>query len=189
MSDWCILRTAPRSTMALAASLADDGYDVWTPIETVTKRVPRASAKFEVRLPIMPSYVFARVRHLVDLLQLAELPVKPRRGAGCRQPAHSDFHVLHAFGRIPLVAEKHLAELRLTEAKRTPIKRAAYSFPRNEVVRVTKGIFGGLDGIVVRSTPAKTTIQFGGAFPTEIPTSLLERKAVKGEQVAIPQAA
>jgi hypothetical protein len=175
MTDWCILRTSGRSTLGLAASLAKDGFEVWTPVETGTKRVPRSNLRRAVVLPIMPSYVFARAGHLVELLELAAMPVKPRRGAGLMDPAHSGFSVLHAFGRIPLVADQHLDSLRRLEAKRTPTKRAAYSFPRNAATRVKDGNFGGLLGVVVRSTEKKTVILLKGwSVPVEIPTILLE---------------
>jgi hypothetical protein len=179
---WCILRTSGRHTMRLAETLAKDGFDVWTPIETKTVRVPRMNVRREIRLPIMPTYVFARATHLVDLLQLAAMPVKPRRGAGLREAAHSSFTVLHAFGRIPLVADRHLSELRKLEAKRTPIKRAAYSFERDASARVSGGAFGGLVGVVIRSTPKSTVLRFSGGFPVEIPTSLLSEDALCGDQ-------
>lgn len=186
---WCIIRCSGRHTLGLAESLAKDGYEVWTPVETRKVRIPRANVRREVKLPIMPSYVFARAHHLVDLLQLAEMPVKPRRGAGMREPAHSDFSVLHAFGRIPIVADRHLVELRKIEAKRTPIKRAAYSFPRDSAARVNDGAFGGLIGVVVRSTPAKTVLRFEGGFPVEIATSLLSLDAIQDDQMAARKAA
>lgn len=189
MSDWCILRTAGRSTMRLAETLSKDGFDVWTPIETKRVRKPRSNIRREVRQPIMPTYVFARVGHLVDLLQLAAMPVKPRRGAGMLDPAHVSFTVLHAFGRIPLVAERHLSELRKLEAKRTPIKRAAYSFPRDALARVNAGAFGGLVGVVIRSTPKSTVLRFSGRMNVEISTSLLELDAIQGDQAARLKAA
>lgn len=178
MSDWIILRTSSRSTMRLAESLAKDGYEVWTPIETRTIRAGRTRARVEARFPIMPSYVFARVRHLVDLLELAAMPVKPRRGAGLREPAHASFSVLHSHNRIPAIADRHFADLRRIEAKRTPIRRAAYSFPRNASARVNSGVFGGLIGVVVRSTPLKTVLCFTGRTNVEIPTSLLDKNDV-----------
>jgi hypothetical protein len=177
-NDWCILRTSGRHTMSLAQSLEEDGYDVWTPIETKTVRVPRANAKRKVRLPIMPSYVFAKVVHLVDLLQLAAMPVKPRRGARCMDPAHPSFTVLHAFGGIPTIKDAHLDELRKLEAKRTPIKRAAYSFPADASARVKGGVFGGMVGVVVRSSPTETILRFDRGFPVGIPTSILELDGV-----------
>lgn len=186
---WIILRTAGRNTLGLFDSLAKDGFDVWTPVETKNERVGRSRRRVEIRRSIMPSYVFARESHLLDLLQLAELPVKPRRGRGLRDPAHADFSVLHAFGRIPMVAERHLSELRKIEAKRTVAKRALYSFPRNASARVKGGAFGGLVGVVVRSTPMKTTLCFGKSFPVEIPTSLLDPDEIRIDQIAALKAA
>lgn len=177
MSDWCILRTSGRSTLALAESLAEDGYQVWTPVETVTKRVPRMNARRTIRQPILASYVFARAQHLVELLQLAAMPVKPRRGAGLRKPAHPSFSVLHAFGRIPLVADLDFTRLRELEVRRTPRKIAPYAFPLNQEVRVTGGIAQGKVGLVIRSTPAKTKILCtGDKQMIEIPTMLLEKE-------------
>jgi transcription antitermination factor NusG len=175
--------------MRLAESLARDGFEVWTPIETRNVRIPKANIRREVRQAIMPSYVFARVKHLVDLLELAAMPVKPRRGAGRLEAAHASFSVMHCRDRIPVVADRHLSELRRIEAKRTPIKRASYCFPKDAVTRVREGAFTGLVGVVVRSTPAKTVLRFTGGFPVEIPTSLLDRNRVEDEQRADLKAA
>lgn len=170
---WCILRTSGRTTIRLAETLAKDGYEVWTPIETRKISVPRANVKREVRLPIMPTYVFAASHHLSDLLQLAAMPVRPRRGAGLLDAAHAAFHVLHCFGGIPIVDDRHLSSLRRLEAKRTPRRRAAYSFPRNSLARVNDGLYGGMTGLVIRSTTGATTLDFGNGWPTQIPTSIL----------------
>lgn len=176
---WCILRTSGRTTINLADTLSKDGFDAWTPVETRTISVPRVNAKREVRLPLMPSYVFAGAHHLTDLLQLAAMPVRPRRGAGRMDAAHVAFHVLHCFGGIPIIDDRHLGSLRRLEAKRTPVKRAAYAFPKNAAVRAPDGPFGGMSGVVVRSTDKATVIDFGYGFPTEIPTSLLVLDNVK----------
>lgn len=213
MSDWCILRTAGRSTLPLAQSLGADGYDVWTPVETTTRRVPRMNAKRTIRLPIMAGFVFARARHLVDLMQLADMNGRNLvRKAAMHTPrnlkigdvehfspaelslilaakAHAHFSVLRDSERIHLVAERHLDALRILEAKRTPIKRAEYSFPRNRSVRVKGGIFGGMVGAVVRSTPTTTLILFDGAHKVEIPTSHLELDAVEESQPPMLRAA
>lgn len=188
-TDWIILRTSGRHTMGLAESLAADGYEAWTPIETKKVWIAKAGANRQIRLPIMPSYVFAKATHLVDLLQLAAMPVKPRRGAGFKEAAHAGFSVLHAFGRIPLVADRHLTRLRQLEARRTPVKRAAYSFPRNASARVNGGICGGMVGVVVRSTPKATVLQILGGKQMEIPTSLLELDGVSDVASAALQAA
>ena len=174
MTDWCILRTSKRHTLRLAETLSVDGYESWTPVETKVERVPHSNAKREVRRPILAGFVFARSEHLIDLLQLAALPVKSRLGAGLRERAHADFRVMRCFGKIPLVAERHLAKLREMEAKRTPRKLAAYSFPRNAAARVKEGVYGGMVGIVDRSNPKETKLCFDGMWKVTIPTSLLE---------------
>lgn len=179
MNDWCILRTSGRNTMTLAASLAEDGYEVWTPIETRTIRIPRANVRREVRLPIMPSYVFAKAHQLVDLLELAAMPVKPRRGARRMQPAHVRFSVLHVFDRIPLVADQHFTELRRIEAKRTPLKKAEKAFPMGAKVKVDGGSFGGLRGVVERSDRTHTVVCFNDRYVIKIPTSLLNADDIK----------
>jgi hypothetical protein len=188
---WCILRTSGRHTISLAETLAKDGWEVWTPIETRTIRAGPSRRRVDVRQPIMPSYVFAREDQLLDLIELAAARVKARRGAGLadRDRAHADFSVLHAFGRIPLVSDRHLAALRLLEAKRTPIKRAAFAFPKNASARVTAGVCQGLVGVVVRSTPKSTVIRFTGAFPFEIPTSFLTMEEVHQANTAALKAA
>lgn len=171
---WCILRTAGRNTIGLAESLSKDGFDAWTPIETKRICVPRMNAKRTVRLPIMPSYIFARTHHLVDLLQLAAMPVKPRRGKGMLDPAHASFSVLHAFGRIPVVADHHLVELRRLEAKRTPLKKAENRLPIGIGVRILSGAAQGLTGQVERSDRAHTIVCINDRYTVKIATSLLE---------------
>jgi transcription antitermination factor NusG len=172
-SHWIILRCSGRSTIGLAESLTKDGYEAWTPVETRTVRVPRANAKREIRNPIMPSYVFARLEHLVDLIQLAAMPVKPRRGAGLREPAHADFSVLHCFDKIPVVADKDLTELRRIEIKRTPVKKAERAFRSGALVRVNGGSFGGMSGEVQRSDRAHTIVCFSNRWTVKVFTSLL----------------
>ena len=189
MSDWCILRVSGRKTIALAESLRMDGFDAWTPVETRTIRVPRLNARREVRLPILPSYVFARAEHLVDLLQMAALPVKPRRGAGLRQPAHPDFSVVHAFDRIPMVADRHLEGLRRIEKKRTPLRKAEKAFSPGLHVRVEGGSFGGMSGVVEKSDRGLTLVCFSDRFLVKVPTSILNLDDVEGVQSAASEAA
>jgi transcription antitermination factor NusG len=178
VTDWCILRTNKRRTLALAESLAKDGFQCWTPAETRMMRVPRANAKREVRLAIIPGFVFAHADHLIDLIQLAGMASKPRRNRDEGDPpSHADFRVMRCFGKIPMIADRDLASLRRIEEKRTPRKRAAYAFPRDALARVTDGPFTGFTGIVAKSNDRKTrlvVVAGGRAIPVEIPTSLLE---------------
>lgn len=178
--DWCILRTSSRHTIPLSETLAEDGYEVWTPIETRTIRVPRKNVKREIRLPIMPSYVFARAAQLIDLLQLAAMPVKPRRQSG--KPAHAGFSVMHAFGdQIPLVPDVHLTELRRIEIKRTPMRKAERRFIPGVIVKVGGGSFGGMTGRVERSDKGHTLVCFNDRYLVKIPTLLLSEDSVCDE--------
>ena len=76
-TDWFILRTAGRSTLSLAKTLAEDGFEVWTPARMQVIRVPRMNVRREVRLPLLPSFVFVRAPHLHDLLELASIGQAP----------------------------------------------------------------------------------------------------------------
>lgn len=185
---WCILRTSSRFTIPLAETLALDGYEVWTPIETRMVRVPRKNVKREVRLPIMPSYVFARAHQLIDLLIMEDLPSKPRRqGIG----AHADFSVMRAFGDIPTVPDPHLAALRRLEIKRTPKKKAEKTFVPGVTVKVGGGSFAGMAGKVERSDAGYTLVAFNNRYSVKIPTLLLREDSIseRDEFASIDEAA
>jgi transcription antitermination factor NusG len=172
---WCVLRTASRHTMRLAETLAGDGYEVWTPIETRMIRIPRKNVKREVKLPIMPSYVFAKAHQLVDLLLLADAADKARiHGVG----AHSDFDVMRAFGRIPLVPDPHLTALRRLETKLTPKPKAEKTFIPGVIVKVGGGSFGGMTGRVERSDAGYTLVCLNDRYSVKIPTLLLKQDDV-----------
>jgi len=170
--DWIILRTMGRHTMRLAGSLAAAGFDVWTPIETKTVTVPRLNVKREIRLPIMPSYVFARADRVVDLLEL-------------RPPAHVDFSVMrHADRMIPSISDDQLTALRRLEAKRTPRKKAERTFTTGVEVRVKVegGSFSGLQGRVVRSDSSYTLVCFNERIEVKIATCLLHLDEVEADR-------
>lgn len=195
---WCVLRTAARHTLTLAESLAADGYEVWTPVEVRMIRIPRKNVKREVRLPIMPSYIFARAHQLVDLLMMADCPVKRRTCASGRDEwgreikpkPHSDFDVMHAFGQIPMVPDKHLTRLREIEIQRTPKRKAEKTFIPGVLVKVGGGSFGGMAGTVKRSDSGYTLVCFNDRYEVKIPTLLLQEDGVSDEaEIAFPRAA
>lgn len=182
--DWFILRTAGRSTLPLAKSLAEDGFEVWTPIATQLVRVPRMNVRREIKLPMLPSFVFVRARHLPDLLQLARMPERPRRGAGGQRPAHRSFSVFHYLDSIPLIHDGHLEPLRLKERESVP-KSIRPSFSRGANVRVTNGAFQGLKGKVERSKSGYAVVIFSDwNRPVKIPTFLLAEDAAFSSNVA-----
>jgi transcription antitermination factor NusG len=189
VSEWCVLRTSGRSTMRLAQSLAEDGFETWTPIETRRIRIPRANVRRDIRLPLMPSYVFARSHHLVDLIQMANMPFKPRRSHG--KPAHPDFSIMHHHETIPLIADDQLQALRQLEAKRTPRKRAAQTFARGVEVRIKieGGSFAGMKGVVQRSDHGHSLVFIDNRMTVKIPTSLLFEDDIKTQSALIEPAA
>ena len=171
--DWFILRTAGRSTLPLARTLGEDGFDVWTPESKLLIQVPRMNVRREVKLPMLPSFVFARAAHLVDLLELAQMPVKPRRGEGWGRPAHRGFSVFHYQDQIPMIGDQHLEPLRTKEAEAVP-RKAGPSFERGRTVRVGSGAFHGLIGKVERCKSGYALVIFTDwARPVKIPTFLL----------------
>jgi hypothetical protein len=181
---WCILRTKPSSTLKLAASLAVDGFDVWTPVETFTKKVPRANVKRTVQRPMMAGFVFAKFGHLFDLLELAKMPVKPRRGAGLRNPAHADFWFFRHAGKLGFTSEAGLAGVRAEEAKLIPpppriaVPKGRYmpadrSLDGGVGVRVTDGPAEGMAGTVASGDRHYTVVCFASGREMKIPTSLL----------------
>lgn len=131
--DWCILRTAGRETMRLAKTLAEDGFDVWTPIETRRVRIPRLNARRVVRVPILAGFVFAKEQHLPDLLELEH----ERRG----------WRVLFVNGGPAIAADGQLDPLRKAEHLVEP-KRWSSAFKSGSEVRITKGSFTGMSGLV-----------------------------------------
>lgn len=147
---WIILRCSGRATLRLMQSLAEDGYEAWAPSAKRVIRVPSKNARRDVTLPIMPGFVFARDVHLIDLLELAAMPIKPRRGHGCSQPAHADFSVFHYLDRIPLIAERDLEPLRMAEAISVP-RRKRSPYASGSEVSVTRGSFSGMTGVVEKS--------------------------------------
>jgi transcription antitermination factor NusG len=170
---WCVLRCQGRSTLRLADSLAKDGYEVWSPRETRKIRIPRMNVRREVILPLLPSYVFAKAHHLVDLLGIAQMPAKPRPLGDKSEPAHADFSVMHCFGKLPLIADRDLNGLRMLEVKLTPRKKADWSFKPGTEVKVEGGSFGGMIGNVQRSDNAHTLVCFSDKYMVKISTSLL----------------
>jgi hypothetical protein len=176
MTSWLILRTAGSKTLKLAETLRADGYEAWSPVETRSIRIPRANVRRKVTLPIMPSYVFARDYHLIDLLELSALAVRPN--------GVPSFSVLHIHNKIPLIADEHLDELRAIQAKRTPRKIASEALPKGARVGVEGGSFSGMRGVVERSDTVHTLVSFGGNYSVKISTGLFEKNEL-GELLAL----
>lgn len=145
LGSWCILRMASADTLRVTQSLKAAGFDVWTPTEWRVGRMPRTRARFDKPCAIMPSYSFARVEHIDELLRIAMLPGR----------RHPNFTVFHYRGGVPVIAESQLSALRVEEHdRREAFERSRWKgiklerlAPGSEV-QMPAGPFEGLSGIV-----------------------------------------
>lgn len=178
---WCILRTSPGRTLTLARSLADAGYDVWTPTETVVQqRKTRQKAAIEREAPIMPTFVFVRANRVRDLQRVLALPVNP----------HPQFSIFRYAGGVPLVADAEIVGLRAAEerAKRRAMKSKRKSFDIGERVRANDGAWTGLSGIIEGVDGKFALVFFGRGIPVSIATYLLEVDEQGTDAIHIPAA-
>lgn len=146
--DWGILRTAGGGTLALANSLSEAGFRVWTPQEVRRRRVGRERIVKETTHPITPGIVFAAHEHLPDLSILSRKPAlsyqrwnaetKRMERKGC-----PTFSVFRHGGRYPRIADRSLDPLRQAEQRAQP-RDLAVSFSRGDDVRIPSAAFGGL---------------------------------------------
>ena len=154
--DWCILRTSGQRTLALAASLTQAGFDVWTPMQTATRRRGRTRERVEYDAPVMPTFVFARADRVADLAAIAAAPVSP----------HPPFSLFRYLGRIPLIGDAEVAGARRVEdrSKRAAVMGQRKAFTAGQRVRVSDGPGTGLCGNVVQDADGKfIMVAFGDA--------------------------
>lgn len=168
---WCILRMAGASTMSVAQSLSDAGFEVWTPIETQRRRAPRSKALKDIVLPIMPGIVFANAVRLDDLIAMSRSPAltyKRWNSETKRMEMHGcpHFSVFRYDGRFPLIADRQLDALRQAEQRGRP-RSLGPVVEVGDVVRHPAGILGGLKGVVT-STRRRTAMVMFGSLEIEI---------------------
>jgi len=160
--DWCILRTGGGSTLQLAKSLAEAGYEAWTPVESALKKPklvefdpwPRKlPPPKQVTQPMIPTFVFARGEHVIDLLKLSRSPALNYRVWDAEQRkmvvrGHPGFSVFCSFDGTPqLIRDRDLDALRLSERRRKP-RGKVRPVSIGDRVRLTGGSFEGLRGVV-----------------------------------------
>ena len=145
LGSWCILRMSSGDTLRLVRSLRTAGIEAWAPIEKRVAKMPRTGAQFDKETALMPSYVFAPVDHLDELLSLAH---QQRR-------AHPKFTVFQHRSGIPLIADSPLDALRSEETRKGRVfekwRRRGMKGPRLErgtEIRMPDGPFAGIGGIV-----------------------------------------
>jgi hypothetical protein len=167
---WCILRTAPRSTLSLARSLGEDGYTAWTPTQVAMRMKSRRKAAEERPSPILPSFVFADADHLPRLALLRTRLTT----------MHVGFSIFRYAGRIPLIADGSLEQLRKQErraAERHEVAKrrslAAPAFQAGQRVRVDNAAWTGLEGVVKQQHGEYVLVCFGGSIMIKISAWLL----------------
>lgn len=171
LGSWFILRTASSDTLRVHRNLSNYGMATWTPIERRFGRMPRTKARFEKEIALLPSYVFAKVEHLEEILRIALLPNKDI----------GRFSVFHHKGGIPLIADNQLRGLRAEETRVMGIferlKRKGIKGPqidKGAVIRMDEGPFAGLCGVVEGQQGQNTLVSFSGYHrPIKIASLLL----------------
>lgn len=174
--DWCILRTAGRSTLPLAESLARSGFEVWTPRLSHRIRVPRCNVRRVVVEPLLKGFVFAAYRQRHDLCALAN-----------GRERHARFKIMTGeSGAFSGICDRELEGLRWIEAKLNVATKAVQrTIPVGVTVRVSTGLFSGMTGVVKRSKRGLTMVCFNDRYATEIPTSILEEDVPSKTESAI----
>jgi hypothetical protein len=135
---WCILRCSPGRTLPLAASLNDAGIEAWTPTGKSMRRQGRTRKAVKVPCPIMPTFVFARERHIAALEACCGMPfLNP----------HPPFSIFRHRGTISKISDAALDAIRTEERRQTP-----RSFPKDGKVTMPSdsGAWTGLTGIIDR---------------------------------------
>ena len=176
---WCILRSASTDTLPLVKSLTNAGYNVWTPTERRTGRMPRTRTEYDKTFALMPSYAFADATAIDDLLKLAMVPNRK----------HPSFTIFQHDGGIPLIADTDLGGLREEEARCDAVydrhkKKTTKGphFDEGAIVGANSGGFEGLSGVVVGEAGQFTLVSFDGYHkPIKISSLLLHEDMASDE--------
>lgn len=209
MTDWCILRVSAPSTIRLAKSLVEAGFDAWTPIETV-KPVPHQPREGERRRPprklpetitrpLYQTFVFARADRLLDLIALAHSPsltyqVWDSDKRRMVLKGHPYFTLFRYAGTYPTIPDAALDPVRKIAARRKP-RGKPREFKPGDRVKLTEGAWAGLNGVVRRKAGKLLEVVFEGfaqsaqfhpdlLFPTLDVTLNIQHKAREPERDA-----
>lgn len=168
---WCILRTGGSRTLPLARSLAAADIDAWTPVGVADRRRGRSRARVEVQAPILPTFVFASAEHVSDLIALETAWSSP----------HPDFSVFRHDGRVAIVTDAELDQLRTEEGRIALVqkRRERHVFAKGAKVAVPDGPFAGLTGVVEDGGNGKFTLVIFNEFPIQIASFLLKPEDVQ----------
>lgn len=188
MTAWCILRTSPSQTIALAVALKEAGIEAWTPTETVKPEPKRIESWEKVRprrrkgptfvtRPLIPTFVFADANRMGELTRMAHATALTYqvwdKTLGRMITKGRPFFRLFEADRRP-IPDKALAPLRRIEGRRRKPRGDLPAFKSGDPVRLTEGAYEGLRGVIVSVTGKKAKVAFPGSnFDVEIFTWLL----------------
>ena len=185
---WCVVRTQASQTLALAASLKEVGFAVWTPTETQQRRARRHHPAQDIVLPLMPGVVFADWDRLDELITLGRsaMPYLHWDAALRRHVSKGmqHFRILQMAGatdtmRYARVSDRQLAGLRQAEARgQVAVKRR--TLRKGAAVRLSEGAFEGLRGTVESVKGQFAHVRFD-TWPVVVQVALhLVQEEVKG---------
>lgn len=128
----------------------------------VKRRIPRKPGRVEKPAPLLPTFVFARARHLPELYRITRLDVSP----------HPAFAIFHFNSVVARVSNNEIERLKVLELGMAP-KRRRPTVPIGHEVRPNEGAYAGLTGVVQESDGKHTLVAFGGWMNVKIETSIL----------------
>lgn len=164
MTDWCILRTSGPSTLPLAQSLNEAGFEAWTPVGLPDEPKRVAKGKQVVEEPLIRTFVFARADRLLDLVELSRSPAQTYRRWDTERgkittighPHYSVFRHLGAFVTLP---DSALIALRRSERQRKPRGKVKL-FKVGDKVMLVEGAVAGLRGVVAAVQGKHAVVSF-----------------------------
>lgn len=164
LASWLILCCSRSKTLELAKSLAEVGFEVWAPVTRDEVRVGEQRTREDTAVPLMPSFVFARARHLHTLLALSHSPSLQYRVWDAEEgkhvtKGHPHFRLFRG-GNHRFVPDRELEPLRRLERKPRP-KRVERSFTVGDQVRTDDEGFAGLIGVVTMVQGKMVQVRFG----------------------------
>jgi transcription antitermination factor NusG len=159
---WCILRTSAASTLGLVKTLNDAGLGAWSPKKTIERRRGASRARYEVVVPILPTFVFVPADFSDDVRRIIALPNSP----------HAAFSLFIYRDAIPLVFDGEMIDLRKEEARHLDAtkKTKRYELKNGAGVRVdaVESAFLGMSGVVESCDGKRAWVSFGGNFRVNI---------------------
>lgn len=159
MGDWCILRCAASRTLALAESLTEAEFEVWTPVQR------KDGTKDEVE-PMIHTFVFANADRLMDLVALSRSSALTYRRWNSDKRrmvsvGHPPFSVFQDFGKFARVPDAALSPLRAAERRRKP-RGQVRSYRIGDHVKLVEGAYEGLRGVIEAVAGKQAVVAFPG---------------------------